>query len=271
MSGYPRKTYIPGNVRLNMNTGVPGSQAVHYNASHPPRKSLTSVLVGASKDVIASKEVKTAKDYLTGGKAKAHLSVAAKTASGYLDTASQKIGGTHPVMVDGQPVDPQIVRFFKTVDADKSGKLNSSELQKALLSGINSQFSLDSCEKLITFFDRSHSGSVNINEFQQLFQMVSNWKAIFDAHDTDRSGNIDESELQKAFKQLGHNLTPIFTHKILRLYNPRTKRITLDHFIFICLEIKRLSDQFRARDVGMNGQVNMQYEEFVGIAMDLSV
>ena len=269
MANYPRPNYNSNKVVV-ISSGVPGPQVVTYSSSPTTRPGISSVLRDVSKNVAGSREVQTAKDYLTGEKAKTHLSIACKAASGFLDTASKSIGGTQTTMVNGQPVDQQILTTFMTVDLNKSGHINAEQLQRAILFSTQTHLSHETCAKLITFFDRRQSGFINVNEFQQLFQMFNNWKTTFDGYDTDRKGSVDQSQLQRALKHLGHNVSTQFTNNILRTYNPRTKRITLDQFIFICVEMKRLSDRFRARDAGLSGHANMQYEEFVSVSMGLS-
>ena len=44
-------------------------------------------------------------------------------------------------------------------------------------------------------FDRDQSGTIDLNEFQGLWNYLNQWRAVFDQFDRDRSGNIDASEL----------------------------------------------------------------------------
>ena len=45
--------------------------------------------------------------------------------------------------------------------------------------------------------DHDKTGTININEFQQLFQSINQWKAVFESHDHDRSGRIEQNELNQ--------------------------------------------------------------------------
>ena len=58
----------------------------------------------------------------------------------------------------------------------------------------------------------------------------------------------EHAELTQAFQQMGY-------------------RFTLDNFIVVCVNIKRLTDTFRSRDREMRGQAVMQYEDFIGLAL----
>ena len=44
-------------------------------------------------------------------------------------------------------------------------------------------------------FDRDNNGTIDLNEFQQLWLYINQWKGVFDRYDRDRSGNIDAHEL----------------------------------------------------------------------------
>ena len=84
----------------------------------------------------------------------------------------------------------------------------------------------------------------------------------------DRSGFIEHAELTQAFQQMGYRFTPTFIQNILAKYDSKTRRLTLDNFIVVCVNIKRLTDSFRSRDREMCGQAVMQYEDFIGLALE---
>ena len=44
-------------------------------------------------------------------------------------------------------------------------------------------------------YDKNASGSIDVNEFQQLFSAINQWKAVFQGYDKDKSGSIEQSEL----------------------------------------------------------------------------
>ena len=44
-------------------------------------------------------------------------------------------------------------------------------------------------------FDKNSSGTIDVGEFQQLFDYINQWKATFQSFDKDRSGNIEVAEL----------------------------------------------------------------------------
>jgi len=48
---------------------------------------------------------------------------------------------------------------------------------------------------LVGMFDRDQSGTIELHEFQGLWNYLSQWRALFDRFDRDRSGTIDAGEL----------------------------------------------------------------------------
>ena len=60
-------------------------------------------------------------------------------------------------------------KMFFDLDSDGSGQIGAEELQKALVNGNWSPFSLDACRMMISIYDKYSSGSIGVDEFQQIF------------------------------------------------------------------------------------------------------
>jgi len=177
----------------------------------------------------------------------------------------QGYGGGYP---PGQAaVNPQVQQWFNAVDTDRSGQIDFKELQRALVNGNWSNFSEEACRMMVDMFDRDRTGQINLQEFSSLFNYINQWKSLFESIDKDRSGFIEHSELTQAFNQMGYRFTPTFIQNVLAKYDSRTRRLTLDNFIVVCVNIKRLTDSFRSRDREMRGQAVLQYEDFIGLAL----
>lgn len=56
-------------------------------------------------------------------------------------------------------------------------------------------------------FDKDMSGTISINEFQELWTYINQWKGAFDRFDSNRSGAIDSNELMNGRLQFPQNLT----------------------------------------------------------------
>ena len=57
---------------------------------------------------------------------------------------------------------------------------------------------------MIKMFDRDGTGTINVNEFCELWNYLGQWRKTFDRYDQDRSGNISQPELSAAFQQMGY-------------------------------------------------------------------
>merc|ERR1711963_576410 len=179
---------------------------------------------------------------------------------------NQGYGGAPPPNQFGG-VDAKVQQWFNAVDQDRSGQIDFKELQRALVNGNWSNFSEEACRMMVDMFDRDKTGQINLQEFSSLFNYINQWKSLFESIDRDRSGYIEQAELTQAFNQMGYRFTPTFIENVLSKYEPRTRRLTLDNFIVVCVQIKRLTDSFRTRDREMRGQAMLQYEDFIGLAL----
>jgi len=163
-------------------------------------------------------------------------------------------------------MDPNIVNWFRAVDQDNSGQINSGELSRALQSGNHKNFSEEACHLMISMFDRDRSGTINMQEFDQLFKFISQWTTCYRQFDKDNSGTIDEGEFNQAIAQLGYRLSPQLIGLLVYKYAPTTRRMTLDSFIVANIRIRNLTDAFKAKDREMKGVVPLSYEEFLNMA-----
>lgn len=59
-------------------------------------------------------------------------------------------------------------------------------------------------------FDKDQSGQIDLNEFQGLWNYITQWKSTFDQYDRDRSGFIDANEFH-----YGNISTSIPCHELL--------------------------------------------------------
>jgi len=168
-----------------------------------------------------------------------------------------------------QQIDSRTLQWFNAVDTDRSGHIDAKDLQKVLVNGDWSNFSEEACRMMISMYDRDNSGSIDLNEFQDLFGAINQWKAVFQSCDKGKSGTIEQDELIQAFQEMGYRFAPAFAQNVMAKFGNRNKRLSLDNFIIVHVQIKRLTDAFRQRDRSMQGQATFQYEEFVGIAMGI--
>lgn len=177
-------------------------------------------------------------------------------------------GAPQPGWGGGVPpgIDPNVYQWFISVDTDRSGRINMTELQQALVNGNWSHFNIETCRLMIGMFDRDRSGQIELQEFQGLWNYLSQWRALFEQFDRDRSGFIDANELNNALTQLGYRLSPQFSQLLVSRFDPVTRsRLSLDNFIQSCVMLKSITDTFRQKDTQMKGVITVSYEEFVSM------
>ncbi|XP_037811831.1 peflin [Lucilia sericata] len=167
---------------------------------------------------------------------------------------------------------PEVQQWFNMVDQDRSGKINATELKAALTNGRGQNFSDTACKLMISMFDNDASGTIDIYEFEKLFQYINQWLQVFKNYDRDGSGHIDENELTQALTQMGFRFSPEFIQFLVKKNDPQNQReISVDQFIVLCVQIQRFTEAFRQRDTQQNGVITIGFEDFLTVALGCSV
>jgi Ca2+-binding EF-hand superfamily protein len=119
---------------------------------------------------------------------------------------------------------------------------------------------------MISTFDRDQTGTIELQEFQALFNYITQWRAIFDQYDRDRSGAVDVGELNAMLTQMGYRLSPQFYQTLIYRYDPQRKQsLNFDSFIQACFLLKSCTDSFRMKDTQQRGAIQIGYEEFLSV------
>lgn len=188
---------------------------------------------------------------------------------GYVQGYSAPPGAYPP---QNAQVSPDAQQWFNTVDRDRSGKINSDELKAALTNGRGENFSDTACKLMISMFDNDASGTIDVYEFEKLFQYINQWLQVFKTYDRDSSGHIDETELQQALVQMGFRFSPEFIQFLVKKNDPQNqKEISVDQFIVLCVQIQRFTEAFRQRDTQQSGIISIGFEDFLTVALGCSV
>jgi Ca2+-binding EF-hand superfamily protein len=177
-------------------------------------------------------------------------------------------GSTDP----GSGANPEVQQWFSTVDRDGSGRITATELQSALANGQGGTFSDTACKLMIGMFDKEKNGTINVTEFQALYNYINSWLGVFRGFDHDNSGSIQESELNAALTQMGYRLSPEFIQFLIKKSDLRGHQsITIDQFIVLCVQIQRFTEAFRTRDTDQTGSITIGFEDFLGVALSCSI
>jgi len=169
-------------------------------------------------------------------------------------------------------VSPDVQRWFEVVDRDRSGKINAIELKAALINGKGENFSDNACKLMISMFDEDASGTIDVFEFEKLFNYINQWLQVFKTYDRDQSGHIEEPELTQAFSQMGFRFSPEFITFLIKKSDLQShKQISVDQFIVLCVQIQRFTEAFRQRDTQQNGTITIGFEDFLSVAIGSSI
>ncbi|XP_069683012.1 peflin [Periplaneta americana] len=196
---------------------------------------------------------------------------------GYPGAQPQQMGGYPGAQMGGYPggppgVSPEVQQWFAAVDRDRSGRISAKELQGALINGQGKNFSDTACYLMISMFDRDRSGTIDVNEFQQLYNYINQWLATFRTYDRDNSGHIEEAELSQALQQMGFRFSPEFVKFLVTKSDVQShKQMSVDQFIVVCIQIQKFTEAFRARDKELKGVISISFEDFLGVALSCSV
>jgi len=172
--------------------------------------------------------------------------------------------GQQPHGYPPQQQAPNLQQIFAKVDRDCSGQISIVELQQALSNGTMKPFNPETVRLMIGMFDHDHSGSIGFNEFQGLWNYVTQWQTTFRTYDRDNSGSIDKNELKTALTSFGYRLSDNFYTMLVRKFDRTNVGIVaFDDFIQCCVVLQTLTNSFRQKDTNQNGVISVSYEEFL--------
>uniref|UniRef100_A0A1I8H447 Translocon-associated protein subunit delta n=1 Tax=Macrostomum lignano TaxID=282301 RepID=A0A1I8H447_9PLAT len=163
----------------------------------------------------------------------------------------------------------QLWDIFQRIDKDRSGFINCLELQSALSNGTWTPFNPETVRLMMGMFDRDHSGTIDFNEFQQLWRYITDWQAAFRAYDRDNSGTIDIGEMKQALSNFGYRLSDGFYSLLLRKFDRQGRGTVLfDDFIQCCVQLQTLTRAFAQLDTQRNGWITINYETFLTMVLN---
>jgi Ca2+-binding EF-hand superfamily protein len=167
-------------------------------------------------------------------------------------------------------VPPEVLAWFQAVDQDRSGRISSAELQKALLNANNREFRYDSVRLLFNMVDKSRVGMIDVNQFGTLITFINDWRSKFDRFDVARTGAINGNNLAEVFRSLGFQLSPTFCATVIRMWGSRTRpgALEFDGFLAVVVLVRTFTDKFAAKDAQHNGNARISYEEFLAMVFD---
>lgn len=104
--------------------------------------------------------------------------------------------------------------WFRSVDQDGSGSIDSEEL-RAALDAAGERFSPVSIKNMIKLFDDNENSTIDFQEFSCLFRFIQSLRAAFERQDHDRDQLLDERQVQVALANSNLHLSQASTTRLL--------------------------------------------------------
>lgn len=160
-------------------------------------------------------------------------------------------------------------KWFDTMETKEIGKMTARELQHAFETIQGKYFSENCCKFVVRLFDLDKKGGLDVKEFEELYTYVKRWVEAFNMYDADRSGYLNENELDCALKHMDIYFSSDFIKFLIKKANADStmKKMSLDQFIVTCIQIQRYTEEFRVRDENYRGEINMKYEDFLEMVL----
>lgn len=128
-------------------------------------------------------------------------------------------------------------------------------------------FSDASCKFVVRLFDLDKNGGLDIEEFENLYYHIKAWVYAFNQCDRNRTGFLDEKELEAALKSMELNFSQDFVRFLITRNDPVARRITMDQFIVTCVQIQKFGEEFLKMDDKHTGSITLKYEQFLEMVL----
>ncbi|CAM6066483.1 unnamed protein product [Sphagnum tenellum] len=165
--------------------------------------------------------------------------------------------------------------WFESVDEDKSGSINSLELQRALEVG-NLKFPKSIVDQMIRMYDADQNGVMSFEGNTDSF-LVINIKLVFHNVRISHLGLWDRgflalNEVYQALQQAGFTLDEPSFYTACQSFDPnRLGKFKLDDYISMCIFLQSAKNLFGAFDTSRIGHITLDFNQFVYCAANLRV
>lgn len=165
--------------------------------------------------------------------------------------------------------DDALRRWFQSVDLDGSNSINVSELERALAAG-NLRFPIQVVAQMIRMNDTDRNGMLNFEEFVRLYNFLTQVQNSFHARDPRRRGVLGLDQVRQALQDLHFALDDPSFFSACQSFDPlRTGTLRLKEFISLCVFLQSARKLFGAFDVGNQGHLTLDFNQFIFCASNL--
>ena len=156
-------------------------------------------------------------------------------------------------------------QWFNSVDTDRTGRVSTDELQKALaMGGLN--FSMRLTASLVRMHDVNNSMSLDFHEFCAMQNYLTKLQQTF-SQTAMGATQLNLQQVQMALRALGFELDMQpdgAFYKIVASYDfSKTGAIGLDAFIALCIQLRNAQKMFNLFDQQRTGRVTMDFNQLI--------
>ena len=160
---------------------------------------------------------------------------------------------------------PALQQWFQAVDTDRSGRISTQELQKALqMGGLN--FSLKLVASLVRMHDADKTNTLSFAEFCEMQTYLTRLQQTF-SQCAGGGQQLQLQQTQSALSTLGYNLDMQpdgAFYKIVQSYDfTMNGSVGLDSFIAMNIQLKNAQKMFNLFDAQRTGRVTMDFNQYV--------
>eukprot|EP00062_Callorhinchus_milii_P023154 gi/632981696/ref/XP_007907734.1/ PREDICTED: calpain-1 catalytic subunit-like [Callorhinchus milii] len=128
-------------------------------------------------------------------------------------------------------------------------------------------FSLEACGKMVQLLDFNKNHKLEVDEFAQLWERITQWWKIFTKYDMDHSGTLDGFEMRYALASAGFHLNTQLSEVINRKYMDANYMIDFDSFVSCLVQLVGIFRKLKSLDKNDTGTLNMSYDEWLKVAI----
>lgn len=167
--------------------------------------------------------------------------------------------------------DAAIIQIFQQADLDRNGTVDANELQRLLSVG-REPFTPRTVRLMVHLFAENQSDPTRIGRtgFVNLWKELGVWHEKFREFDRDNSGTIDVEELQQVLrsKPFYFAIPPAVLDMLVKKYDHSghgygKKSIGYGEFVECGFIVKGLTEKFRDHDRAKNGNATFDYTSFM--------
>jgi len=139
-------------------------------------------------------------------------------------------------------------------------------------------FSTTTVKYLMGTFKLDDNDRIGFEDFEPLWNYITQWRQMFDSFDADRDGKIDANELGQALAYYNIHVGRPILDMLVKKYgititsptnqNPRQPprlRLDLDHFVCACVVVRQMCELYDKITAGVptSGQPRISRDEFL--------